>query len=162
MNLCGWARIQTCDPWICSEMSYWLCNGAWPPCLSKIKNHGWTRLPSIDFASTGDVGTMYHQYNLAWAYCCQPCVPPPDKSVKAPDEVHFAIKKYWYFSYFSMKHMLWYSLEWPHWLTSKEYPQHNIEGWAKDWSKSDGCFSPNLISSPWRHYEDYHIPFCTQ
>ena len=25
---------------------------------------------------------------------------------------------------------------------------HDIEGWAQDWRKSDGCFSPNLISSP--------------
>ena len=38
----------------------------------------------------------------------------------------------------------------------------NIEGWAQDWRKSDGCFSPNLISSPWRRYEDYNISFCKQ
>ena len=38
----------------------------------------------------------------------------------------------------------------------------HIEGWAQDWRKSDGCFSPNLISSPWRHYEDYNISFCKQ
>ena len=37
-----------------------------------------------------------------------------------------------------------------------------IEGWAQDWRKSDGCFSPNLISSPWRRYEDYNIAFCKQ
>ena len=37
-----------------------------------------------------------------------------------------------------------------------------IEGWAQDWRKSDGCFSPNLISSPWRHNEDYNISFCKQ
>ena len=37
-----------------------------------------------------------------------------------------------------------------------------IEGWAQDWRKSDGCFSPNLISSPWRRYEDYNISFCKQ
>ena len=42
-----------------------------------------------------------------------------------------------------------------------EYPQH-IEGWAQEWRKSDGCFSPNLISSPWRCYEDYNISFCKQ
>ena len=36
------------------------------------------------------------------------------------------------------------------------------EGWAQDWCKSDGCFSPSLISSPWRHYEDYNISFCKQ
>ena len=33
----------------------------------------------------------------------------------------------------------------------------HIEGWAQDWRKSDGCFSANLISSPWRRYEDYNI-----
>ena len=37
-----------------------------------------------------------------------------------------------------------------------------FEGWAQDWRKSDGCFSPNLISSPWRRYEDYNISFCKQ
>ena len=37
-----------------------------------------------------------------------------------------------------------------------------IECWVQDWRKSDGCFSPNLISSPWRHYEDYNISFCKQ
>ena len=24
-----------------------------------------------------------------------------------------------------------------------------FEGWSQDWRKSDGWFSPNLISSPW-------------
>ena len=38
----------------------------------------------------------------------------------------------------------------------------HIEGWAQDWRKSDGYFSPNLISSPWRRYEDYNISFCKQ
>ena len=38
----------------------------------------------------------------------------------------------------------------------------HLEGWAQDWRKSDGCFSPNLISSPWRRYEDYNISFCKQ
>ena len=38
----------------------------------------------------------------------------------------------------------------------------HFEGWAQDWRKSDGCFSPNLISSPWRCYEDYNISFCKQ
>ena len=38
----------------------------------------------------------------------------------------------------------------------------HIEGWAQDWRKSDGCFSPNLISSPWRRYVDYNISFCKQ
>ena len=38
----------------------------------------------------------------------------------------------------------------------------DFEGWAQDWRKSDGCFSPNLISSPWRRYEDYNISFCKQ
>ena len=33
---------------------------------------------------------------------------------------------------------------------------------TQDWRKSDGCFSPNLISSPWRRYEDYNISFCKQ
>ena len=37
-----------------------------------------------------------------------------------------------------------------------------IEGWAQDYRKSDDCFSPNLISSPWRRYEDYNISFCKQ
>ena len=27
---------------------------------------------------------------------------------------------------------------------------------------SDDCFSPNLISSPWRRSEDYNISFCKQ
>ena len=40
--------------------------------------------------------------------------------------------------------------------------RRQIEGWAQDWRKSDGCFSPNLISSPWRRYEDYNISFCKQ
>ena len=38
----------------------------------------------------------------------------------------------------------------------------NIKGWAQDWRKSDGCFPPNLISSPWGCYEDYNISFCKQ
>ena len=38
----------------------------------------------------------------------------------------------------------------------------HIEGWAQDCSKSDACFSPNLISSPWRRYEDNNISFCKQ
>ena len=38
----------------------------------------------------------------------------------------------------------------------------HIEGWAQDWLKSDGCFSPNPISSPWRRYEYYNISFCKQ
>ena len=38
----------------------------------------------------------------------------------------------------------------------------HLEGWAQDWRKSDGWFSPNLISSPWRRYEDYNISFCKQ
>ena len=38
----------------------------------------------------------------------------------------------------------------------------HFEGWAQDWRKSDGCFSPNLISSPWRRNEDYNISFCKQ
>ena len=37
-----------------------------------------------------------------------------------------------------------------------------IEGWSQDCSKSDGCFSQYLISSPWRRYEDYNISFCKQ
>ena len=37
-----------------------------------------------------------------------------------------------------------------------------IEGWSQDCSKSDGCFSQYLISSPWRCYEDYNISFCKQ
>ena len=36
------------------------------------------------------------------------------------------------------------------------------EGWSQDCSKSDGCFSQYLISSPWRLYEDYNIFFCKQ
>ena len=36
------------------------------------------------------------------------------------------------------------------------------EGWAQDYRKSDDCFSPNLITSPWRRYEDYNISFCKQ
>ena len=40
--------------------------------------------------------------------------------------------------------------------------QCHIKGWAQDWRKSDGCFSANLISSPWRRYEDYNISFCKQ
>ena len=38
----------------------------------------------------------------------------------------------------------------------------HLEGWAQDWRKSDGCFSPNLIFSPLRRYEDYNISFCKQ
>ena len=38
----------------------------------------------------------------------------------------------------------------------------HVEGWAQDYRKSDDCFSPNLISSPWRRYEDYNISFCKQ
>ena len=38
----------------------------------------------------------------------------------------------------------------------------HVKGWAQEWRKSDGCFSPNLISSPWRRYEDYNISFCKQ
>ena len=37
-----------------------------------------------------------------------------------------------------------------------------VEGWSQDYCKSDGCFSQYLISSPWRHYEDYNISFCKQ
>ena len=37
-----------------------------------------------------------------------------------------------------------------------------IEGWAQVWSKSDGWYPPNLISSPWKRYEDYNISFCKQ
>ena len=37
-----------------------------------------------------------------------------------------------------------------------------IEGWSQDCSKSDGCFSQYLISSPPRRYEDYNIFFCEQ
>ena len=37
-----------------------------------------------------------------------------------------------------------------------------FEGWSQDCSKSDGCFSKYLISSPWRNYEDYNISFCKQ
>ena len=32
-----------------------------------------------------------------------------------------------------------------------------FEGWSQDCSKSDGCFSQYLISSPVRCYEDYNI-----
>ena len=39
--------------------------------------------------------------------------------------------------------------------------QH-FEGWSQDCSKSDGCFSQYVISSPWRSYEDYNISFCKQ
>ena len=42
------------------------------------------------------------------------------------------------------------------------YIVHHIEGWSQDCSKSDGCFSQYLISSPLRHYEDYNISFCKQ
>ena len=38
----------------------------------------------------------------------------------------------------------------------------HFEGWSQDYRKSDDCFSPNLISSPWRRYEDYNISFCKQ
>ena len=38
----------------------------------------------------------------------------------------------------------------------------NVEGWSQDCSKSDGCFSQYLISSPWRRYDDYNICFCKQ
>ena len=38
----------------------------------------------------------------------------------------------------------------------------DFEGWSQDCSKSDGCFSKYLISSPWRRYEDYLISFCKQ
>ena len=47
----------------------------------------------------------------------------------------------------------------PLWSTFK---QVHFGGWAQDWCKSDGCFSPNLISLPWRRYEDYNISFCKQ
>ena len=43
---------------------------------------------------------------------------------------------------------------------AEEKPQ--IEGWAQDYRKSDDCFTPNLISSPWRRYEDYNSSFCKQ
>ena len=42
----------------------------------------------------------------------------------APDKALFSTKKYWYFSYFSTKNMLWYSLEAPGWGASNEYPQY--------------------------------------
>ena len=44
---------------------------------------------------------------------------------------------------------------------SSSQRQH-FEGWSQDCSKSDGCFSQYLISSPWRRYEDYNISFCKQ
>ena len=47
------------------------------------------------------------------------------------------------------------------WGTMTNHTSH-IEGWAQDWRKSDGCFSPNLISSPWRRNEDYNVSFCKQ
>ena len=37
----------------------------------------------------------------------------------------------------------------------------HFEGWSQDCSKSDGCFSQYLISSPWRRY-DYNISFYKQ
>ena len=46
-------------------------------------------------------------------------------------------------------------------LSMPSFRRH-FEGWAQDWRKSDGCFSPNIISSPWRCYEDYNISFCKQ
>ena len=42
------------------------------------------------------------------------------------------------------------------------FPSKCIKGWSQDCSKSDGCFSQYLISSPWRCYEDYNISFCKQ
>ena len=40
--------------------------------------------------------------------------------------------------------------------------KRHLEGWLQICSKSDGCFSQYLISSPWRRYEDYNISFCKQ
>ena len=48
------------------------------------------------------------------------------------------------------------------WIRPKYMYRCHFEGWAQDWCKSDGCFSPNLISSPWRRYEYYNISFCKQ
>ena len=39
-------------------------------------------------------------------------------------------------------------------MREDHYARPHIEGWVQDWRKSDGCFSPNLIS-PWRPSEDY-------
>ena len=63
-------------------------------------------------------------------------------------------------------HLCWYRrINWCpgkaiHW-SDYEWVFH-CEGWAQDWCKSDGCFSSNLISSPWRRYEDYNISLCKQ
>ena len=43
-------------------------------------------------------------------------------------------------------------------ISTKPY----FKGWSQDRSKSDGCFSQYLNSSPWSCYEDYNISFCKQ
>ena len=44
--------------------------------------------------------------------------------ITAPDKVLFQLKIIDFFFISLQKHMLWYSLEVPHWGTSNEYPQH--------------------------------------
>ena len=65
---------------------------------------------------------------------------------KTPDKALFQQKKLLIFVlFFYKKHMLWYSLEGPHWGTSNEYPQHMVS-----WKIKKKYFPDTLFSSPER------------
>ena len=88
------------------------------------------------------------------------------------------MKTAWVHSYsFSAQRRLWSdladakahrSLRWAHmqfcWFVKHWLSYHIRKHISRVERKTsvDGCFSPNLISSPWRRYEDYNISFCKQ